>query len=412
MSRNSPIHPAIPPEPKQGGGCVAAVAYAILFSAGVTILYAFFFEPFRNVIAARKWVATPCVIVTSELETVGEKKEGEKRDGIETSYRPAVSYRYRFDGKPHKSERIWFIRWGADSYSDAKAVVDRYPKGSQHTAYVNPENPQIAVLERGFRPQLLIALAPALLVIIGAVGLANRVYRRVGTPDPRFRPVRHHSGGASATHHAKSGLVGLIFVIVFAGIWNFVVSFLVREVISNWREGLPGCHGWFLTFFAIPFVLVGMFTVILPFFLLLKMFNPRPTLTLTPAEAPAGGSMELTWRFSGRVERIHRLRVTLEGREEATYGSGDDAKTAREIFMTIPVIDTTRHTEIRAGKARVNIPLHAVPTFVAPHNRIAWAIHFCGEIRRWPDVEEEFEFNVLPAAAAARSQEPAEAAAS
>jgi hypothetical protein len=47
---------------------------------------------------------------------------------------------------------------------------------------------------------------------------------------------------------------------------------------------------------------------------------------------------------------------------------------------------------------RVAVPENAIPTFSAPHNRIAWAIHVCGEIRHWPDVDEDFEFNVLPAA--------------
>jgi len=67
------------------------------------------------------------------------------------------------------------------------------------------------------------------------------------------------------------------------------------------------------------------------------------------------------------------------------------------VFATIPLIDTTRPQEIRWGKVKVVVPDNAVPTFSAPHNRIAWAIRVCGEIRRWPDVDEEFEFNVLPA---------------
>jgi hypothetical protein len=377
------------------------MAYTVLFFAGATILWTFFLEPFRYLISARKWVPTPAVIHSSEVERAGE-------DG----YRPKVHYRYQFAGKPQRSERIWFTRWGADSQSDAKAVVARYPQGSLHTIWVNPDDPEMSVLERGFRPQLLIALAPALLMVVGAAGLVSRVSRRVATPDPRFRPPRHHPGGATITHHGKTGWGMVVGVTIFAVIWNVVISFLVREVISNWRDGIPGCHGLFLTAFAVPFVLVGLISALLPFYGVLKLFNPRPTLTLTPAEAAAGSSMELTWRFFGRVDRIHRLRITLEGREEATYRTGDDARTVREIFMRVPVVDTAKATEIRGGKTKVTIPALAIPTFVAPHNRIVWAIHLCGEIRRWPDVEEDFEFNVLPAPAGATSQEPAEAAAS
>ena len=30
-------------------------------------------------------------------------------------------------------------------------------------------------------------------------------------------------------------------------------------------------------------------------------------------------------------------------------------------------------------------------------NRVAWAIHLCGEIKNWPDVDEDFEFVVVAA---------------
>jgi hypothetical protein len=78
------------------------------------------------------------------------------------------------------------------------------------------------------------------------------------------------------------------------------------------------------------------------------------------------------------------------------------------VFATVGLIDTTKPQEIRWGKVKLTVPQNAMPTFSAPHNRIAWAIRVCGEIRRWPDVDEEFEFNVLPAAMGA----PAGAAAS
>ncbi len=393
-----PIHPAYPPEPKEGDGCVGAVIYAVLFLAGMIILYGFFLDPIRDAITAYGWTPTPCTIASSKVEPVTDKeKSRDKGAAAVVGYRPEIKYDYRAGGKHHRSEKIWFIRPTPDTQADARKVVERYPAGSQQQCYVNPKDVDFAVLERGFRAELLIALIPALLALIGVTGMVSRVVKRVGRREPQFRPVHHFAAGASITHHAKSGVMPLLVVIFLCVVWNGIVSFLVREVIGNWREGLPGCHGIFLTLFAVPFVLVGLFLAVLPFYLFLKLFNPRPTLTLAPAETPIGGSVELSWRFSGRYDRIHRLRISLEGREEATYGSGEDTATAREVFMTVPIIDTSKATEIRSGKTRITVPDKAIPTFVAPHNRIAWAIRLCGEIRKWPDVDEEFEFIVLPA---------------
>ncbi|HEV8606461.1 MAG TPA: DUF3592 domain-containing protein [Tepidisphaeraceae bacterium] len=393
-----PIHPAYPPEPRQGDGCVGGVIYAVLFLAGMIIFYAFFLDPIHDAIVAYGWTATPCTIVSSKVEPVMDKeKSRDKGAAAIVGYRPEIKYDYRVAGQRRRSERIWFIRPQPDNQADAKKVVDRYPAVSQQQCYVNPKDVDFAVLERGFRAELLIALIPLLLALVGVTGMVSRVMRRMGRREPQFRPLHHFAAGASITHHAKSGVMALIVVIFLCAVWNGIVSFLVREVISNWREGLPGCHGIFLTLFAIPFVLVGLFLAVLPFYLFLKLFNPRPTLTLAPAETPIGGSVELSWRFSGRHDRIHRLRISLEGREEATYGSGDDTATAREVFMTVAIIDTSKQAEIRSGKTRITVPAKAIPTFVAPHNRIAWAIRLCGEIRKWPDVDEEFEFIVLPA---------------
>jgi hypothetical protein len=395
---SSSIHAAYPLEPKQQNGCVGGMMYAVLFLAGMTVLYGFFLDPLRNAIVAYGWTATPCTIYFSRVEPVTDKeKKLEKGGGNIVGYRPEIKYSYRVGGRLHRSERIWFIRPSADTQADAKKLADKYPVGSQQICYVNPKEEDFAVLERGFRPQLLIALFPAVLALVGVTGMVSRVLRRVSRSDPHFRPMHHYAAGSSITHHGKRGVTALMVCIVLCIVWNGLVSFLVREVIGNWRDGAPGCHGIFLTLFSIPFVLVGLVLLVMPFYLFLKLFNPRATLTLTPAEAAIGGSVELSWKFSGRYDRIHRLRISLEGREEATYGSGEDARTAREVFMSIPIIDTVKQPEIRAGKAQVRLPQNAVPTFVSPHNKIAWAVHLCGEIRNWPDVDEDFEFIIVPA---------------
>jgi hypothetical protein len=385
--------------------------YAVLFVAGMTVLYAFFLDPFRNAIAAYGWTPTPATIYSSKVEPVTDKeRKNDKGGATVVGYRPEIKYLYRVPGKqqPKRSERVWFIRPTAETQADAQRLVDRYPRDSQQLCYVDPNDEDFAVLERGFQPQLLIAIIPLVFALIGIMGIVSRVLRRVSRPDPHFAPMHHYAHGTTLTHRGKSGLVPLVVILLFAIAWNSIISFLVREVIKNWREGLPGCHGWFLTIFSIPFVLIGLVLLALPFYFFLKLFNPRATLTLNPAELTVGGAAELTWRFSGRHDRLHRLRISLEGREEATYQSAEDTATAREVFMTLSLIDTTSRQEIRAGKVRVTVPENAIPTFSAPHNRIAWAIHVCGEIRRWPDVDEDFEFNVLPAAV----REPAGAVAS
>src|SRR5947209_12506161 len=163
---SSSIHAAYPLEPRQGDGCVGAMVYAVLFLAGMTVLYAFFLDPFRNAIAAYGWTPTPCTIFYSKVETVTDKeKKNDKGAATVVGYRPEIKYDYRVNGRHHRSERIWFIRPSPDTQAEAQKVVDKYPVGSQQQSFVDPKDEDFAVLERGFQPQLLIALGPLVLAL-------------------------------------------------------------------------------------------------------------------------------------------------------------------------------------------------------------------------------------------------------
>jgi hypothetical protein len=383
-------------------GCLALLVYLVLLAAGLAILYSFFLEPFKLAFESMKWEKTPCTIIKSQVVQVTAKDKGNPVLPEKTKPEPPpppnadvfkadIVYRYTYNGVVHRPSQIWFLKHSPDTRANAQEIVNRYPEGLETHCYVDPNDPKFAVLERGLKPQLLIALVPLLMVLIGAAGLLSRA--------ASFLPHRHSSTASSSPRQrrGRSGLFPLIFILLFAAVWNFAVYFLVKEVLSTWKHGVPGCHGLFLTLFSIPFVIVGMVALILPFYFFLKLFNPRPTVTFSAEGLPLGGQLDIAWDFDGNPNRIFRLRIRLEGREEATYRKQDSTYTDREVFRAVTLIDTDNPAQIASGKVRLAMPPDTVPTFSAPHNRIVWAIKLLGEIHRWPDVEEEFDLNVLPA---------------
>src|SRR5947207_7999497 len=67
--------------------------------------------------------------------------------------------------------------------------------------------------------------------------------------------------------------------------WNGIVSVFVTHGISGWKHG----HGeWFLTFFMIPFVLVGLGLLAFVVYSFLGLFSPRVKLTVSCASALRG----------------------------------------------------------------------------------------------------------------------------
>jgi hypothetical protein len=177
--------------------------------------------------------------------------------------------------------------------------------------------------------------------------------------------------------------------------WNGIVSVFLVQIYRTGKQVSPdGCAILFL----IPFVLVGLLLVYATVRQLLILFNPRVHLTLNPGTLAVGGIAYLDWRLSGRGGGVRRLRILLEGREEAWYRSGKNTHTDRNTFASVVVADTAQPSEIPAGNARVDVPEETVPSFKAYHNKIIWSLKVTCDIPGWPDSEDEYEVLVRPAA--------------
>jgi hypothetical protein len=97
------------------------------------------------------------------------------------------------------------------------------------------------------------------------------------------------------------------------------------------------------------------------------------------------------------VDVLQGFRMSLEGREEATYRRGTNTATDRSVFANLEIVNLTLQAAMQTGRGTVVVPAHAMHSFSSAHNKIVWSIRIHGDIARWPDVDEEFPINVLPA---------------
>ena len=128
----------------------------------------------------------------------------------------------------------------------------------------------------------------------------------------------------------------------------------------------------------------------------LQLSNPRPIVTVSNAIVALGTELRVNWSIEGRVQRLARWSLTLEGREEATYTRGTDTTTDTMVFATIPLADQRPPEIARAGSASVTIPAGTMHSFEAAHNKVVWLIRVHGEVRNWPDSDDEFPLTVAP----------------
>ena len=383
-------------------GLFLVIGLIVLVVMGASVLKAF---------TSGSWTPVEATVVSSGVRS--------HRGDDSTTYSVNILYRYVVDGRELRSNRYGFMGGSSSGYGGKYEIVRAYPPGRSFTAYVNPDDPADAVIERGFTSDMWVLLVPAVFMAVGGTGIyfALKFARRAtvkftvdsprlaAPPAGRFVPsiksapqagrLIGGSGDPITLAPRQSPLVKLIAVTIICLFWNGIVSIFLYQAIRSWTTGRgEAC----LSIFLIPFVAVGLGLVVGVGYTLLALFNPRCTLTLDRQPA-LGTIVEVRWTFTGRYDRIHRLDLRVEGREEATYRQGTNTRTDKNVFHVAGLLETSRALDIRTGKTRWTVPATTMHTFTSSNNKIVWVLVLHGHIQGWPDVKDEYVLNVEPLAA-------------
>ena len=374
---------------------VFALAFCFI---GTLVFYFVTIKPSLKLWAAQSWTPLTCTVVESEVRTSFDS------DG--DTYSPQISYRYSFQGREYKSGVYDFFNISSGNRSGSAEIVAKFPKGKEFTCYVDPKNPEQAVIVSGLSWSVLFGLFPLLFVAIGLLILRFGFFHSSQSSDNPMKtlnlsPTEHRGyapwkpdfvapsdGVIIRSNHGKKFL-GMVFVSVF---WNGIVSVFIYQAYESWGHGKVD---WFLTAFLVPFVLVGLALLVGIFTTFLALFNPRLILSLHPTQTPLGGKVEMHWKILGRAERISCLRFFLIGTEVATYQVGTDTSTASNEFFRKEIFNSLVPSQISQGQTSFTIPIDTMHSFHGANNKIHWQIKARAEIPRWPDIEESGGFNVI-----------------
>ena len=150
----------------------SVVAGVLFLGAGLFFGWASLQSAFRQWQAHYEFVP---VLATVLHSGVGSSAAGASTKG--SSWHPVVAYQYAFGSSLHEQSRIFYM---GDGWFDRAAVEDwlsNYVEGTTVTAYVNPADPQEAVLD--ITPPdntFLLFLLP--LVLVGGMAVMIGLRRR------------------------------------------------------------------------------------------------------------------------------------------------------------------------------------------------------------------------------------------
>lgn len=403
--------PALSARGTKLGRTAGAVFFSFFFLIGSVVFFLFFVRPMFGVWSARSWPATPCTVVSSDVQ---------RHSGSDsTTYSVDVLYAYEVDGREFRSNRYGFVGGSSSGYQRKAAIVRQYPAGKRTVCYVNPSDPTEAVLDRGFTAEMWFGLIPLVFVLVGGGGIfyslrggrsrpndaspyepmpmsrISGVSGSVRAMNESFRS-EGDSSGPRVLKSSGSKIGAVIGIGIFAAIWNGVIFFGFILNSGFFRRGRTDFFDWFGVLFMIPFVAIGLFMIGLLVYQILGLFNPKVELTLAPGAPQLGEKIDVTWRLSGRTQVLRGLKIYVEAREEARYRRGTSTYTDRKPFLKQEVYASASSMEPETGHASVTLPLESISTWKSDNNKIVWAIHVTGEIPRWPDLKEEFVIEVHP----------------
>ena len=359
-------------ETKPQSGRTGVILFGLIFSiAGLAMLKPITIDPLTKTHDAKRWLSTPAIVISSKV------KSHSSDNG--TTYSVYIAYRYTVDGESYVGDRYTFVGGSSSGYDSKAAIVSQYPVGREFNVFVNPDDPSASVIRRDASLSLLFCLFPFPFILVGLIILITGIRNRQPAVD------RTQSQQQIVQLKGSSPAGKAFGLLVFTLVWNSIVFFMFRSSdIPRWFASLFGIAGLAMTAATIH--------------ALLAIFNPRPTVEITPGDIRPGTVVAMRWRLAGRVDRIGTMAIGIRCQQVDTETHRSGGKSETRIVKT-PLYDgelkrTDSQAEIAMGTLQFTVPEELPPSRPGNHQGIQWHVLFHGDIARWPDMKTELPFTV------------------
>lgn len=193
--------------------------------------------------ANRRFVPVDAVIHSTEIR---------RHSGKSTTYSPEATYSYRVNGTEHTSTDVLATSnssshsWAEDMLSQVQRRGPAGPEGTPAIAYVNPNNPDDAVLVRwySFIPYIfcMICLFLTMLgfgILIGAVGGGRKEMKALALDDSGWQLLLPRANLRQQYRNSILWLVGTtIAMIPLPAHWTFVAGQTGGRTVFAWLLAL------------------------------------------------------------------------------------------------------------------------------------------------------------------------------
>lgn len=188
----------------RGGALAASAAFALPFTAAAVFVWYMVGLAAVEAWEARDWVKIKADVVSADLSS--------RTGRSSTTWRAVGTYRYEFGGRTYESSRLGVGEFGSggDNIGDWQEEMASYLRQARDEkrpimAWVNPDDPAQAVVDRDVRWGMMALLLP-FAVLFAAIGLGGLyAMYRVATVREWKKPAAKKKRGKAARRGVANG---------------------------------------------------------------------------------------------------------------------------------------------------------------------------------------------------------------
>lgn len=383
-------------------GCL--ILLALSFVAIAVVMDLLLWRTMAQEDAAQAWVEVPAIIKQAKLKETFSSPSIGGRHHSSTTYQATATYEYEFGGRQFTGEQVTLQNLSddlGDFQRNAFLELKRHrDEKKPFRCFVNPRNPQQAVLYRETRWEVLAfdTLFPA---VFGAVGFG---VLSGAWAAKRVLPVSGPAGSSSdsawlarrdwATGEIRSGGASTIATCTLAGAaagWAIGSAPLLVELAPIFATGAAPRSAITLVF---PAVGAALGLAFIYQFMRRRKFGPS-VLQLTTTPGAVGGQLAGVIRISKAVQAAECYRLRLSCTETVCQANG---RTSRVVWQDERLVTDALSGRVRGGIAvpvLFAIPGDAQETSRTKQNpQIAWRLDASAEMRGF-DYKARFDVPVF-----------------
>ena len=145
--------------------------FTVIFIAGVALGWIKFAWPLLKIRESESWIKIPCKVITSKVK-VTKSRDSQKRSTTKFDF--YIVYEYEFKGIKYFSSSYDFnFPYGSRGNCKSDVLVASYPPGKTTFCYVNPINPEKAIISKKFINSWGLNILSLILIYLGLGGVVK-----------------------------------------------------------------------------------------------------------------------------------------------------------------------------------------------------------------------------------------------